>query len=76
MIRAGPLTQDEALEAARRYADERGGTWRGALHVQRVRHAGAPAVQVDTPVGFLGVNARIVVGAEDGRVLDGAFNPR
>jgi hypothetical protein len=76
MSDARPLSEAEVLEIARRYADERGWTWREPVNVRPVRHEGAAAFRVDTHVGFRGVNARIVVRAADGSVLDAGYLPR
>ncbi len=71
-----PLSELEVLAVARRYADERGWTWREPVTVRAVRHVGAAAYRVDTHIGFLGMNARIVVSAADGSVLDAGYLPR
>jgi hypothetical protein len=70
------MSEEELVDVARRYADERGWTWREPVQAQIVKWQGVDACQIDTHVGFRGVNVRVVVAVTDGAILNAAYMPR
>jgi hypothetical protein len=65
-----------SIELARQYAAQREWTWREPVQVRPVKWKGADAYQIDTHVGFRGVNISIVIAAADGAILNAAYMPR
>ena len=70
------MSEQELIELARQYAGERGWTWREPVQARPVKWKGADAYQIDTHVGFRGVNVSVVIAAADGSILNAAYMPR
>jgi len=64
------------IELARQHAVERGWAWRDPVHAKPVNWKGAEACQIDTHVGFRGMNVSVVVAVADGSILHSAYMPR
>jgi hypothetical protein len=73
------ITSEDAIARARRVADERGWPWQEPVHVARRRayvFFGGVTYEIRTNATTRGQNARIVVDAEDGSVLEARWLPR
>ena len=70
------MTAEEILPLARLAATEREWTWCEPVRVTPVLCKGVKAFQVETNVGYRGVNIRLVLSAENGDVLEAGFLPR
>ena len=75
-IRVKPVSEQELIDLARQYAVARGWTWRDPVQARRVKWKGADAYQIDTHVGFRGVNVSVVIAVADGAILNAAYMPR
>jgi hypothetical protein len=73
------ISSEEAIERARRCAEERGWVWREPVIVKRLRAfvlVGRVRYEVRTNAEMRGNNARIVVDAEDGSIAEAHWLPR
>jgi hypothetical protein len=70
------MSEQELIEAARAYALQRGWTWREPVQATAVTWKGVEACQIDTHVGYLGMNVLVVVSVADGTILHSAYMPR
>jgi hypothetical protein len=74
-----PLTPAEAIERARRVANERGWSWVGAVRVSASLLAamfGPRAYEVLSNAGRRGCNVRVVVDVDSGEILDAVYFER
>jgi hypothetical protein len=74
-----PLTPAEAIERARRVANERGWSWVGAVRVSASLLAatfGPRAYEVLSNAGRRGSNVRVVVDVDSGKILDAVYFER
>ena len=70
------MTEEELIARAREHAAQRGWSWREPIHVRPVSWHGAAAYQIETHVGFRGMNVSVVVAAADGSILNAAYLSR
>jgi hypothetical protein len=70
------VSEQECIELARQHAEQRGWTWREPVQTRRVKWKGLDACQIDTHVGFRGVNVSVVVAVADGSILNATYMPR
>lgn len=73
------ISVDDAIARARRCAEERGWVWCEPVRVTRSRAfvlLGRVRYQVWTNAEMRGTNARIVVDAEDGSIVEAHWLPR
>ena len=70
------MSEQELLELARAHAEQRGWTWREPVQTRLVTWKGIDACQIDTHVGFRGVNVSVVVAVADGAILHASYMPR
>jgi len=73
------ISVENAIECARRCAEERGWAWREPVLVTRSRtfvFVGRVRYEVRTNAEMRGSNARIVVDAEDGSIIEAHWLPR
>ena len=73
------ISVENATERARRCAEERGWPWREPIRVTRscgFVFLGRVRYEVRTNVEMRGSNARIVVDAEDGSIIEAHWLPR
>ena len=73
------ITPEEAVERARRYAEERGWAWREPVLVTRSRSfvlVGRATYEVRSNADSRGSNARVIVAADDGSILEAHWLPR
>jgi hypothetical protein len=73
------ISVEQAIEAARRAAIERGWPWEGRIDVSRVRafiFFGRLTYEVRSNADMLGTNVRVVVDPEDGTVREAYWLPR
>lgn len=73
------ISEEEAIERARRCAEERGWAWQEPVRVTRSRaflFFGRVRYEVRTNAEMRGSNARIVVDAEDGAITEAHWLPR
>lgn len=73
------ISVEDAIERARRCAEDRGWLWREPVRVTRSRAfvvLGRVRYEVWTNAEMRGSNARIVVDAEDGSIVEAYWLPR
>jgi hypothetical protein len=73
------ISVEEAIERARRCAQERGWVWCEPVRVTQSRAfvlGGRLRYEVRTNAEMRGTNARIVVDAEDGSIIEAHWLPR
>jgi hypothetical protein len=73
------ISIEEAIERARRCAEERGWVWLEPVIVNRSRAfvlVGRVRYEVRTNAEMRGSNARVVVDAEDGSIAEAHWLPR
>jgi hypothetical protein len=73
------ISSEEAVERARRYAEERGWTWREPVRVTRSRSLvvlGRATYEVRSNAESRGSNARVIVAADDGSIVEAHWLPR
>ena len=70
------MNEQELIDLAREYADRRGWTWREPVQARLVKWKGVDACQIDTHIGFRGLNVSVVVAVTDGSILNAAYMPR
>ena len=73
------ISEEEAIEIARRVAVEKGWRWQEPVKAHRTRafiFFGRSEWEVLTNADMRGTNVRVVVDAQDGTVLRAAYLPR
>ena len=73
------LALEDAVARARRVAEERGWPWTEPVHVAPRRAYvlfGRASYEIRTNAAMRGQNARIVIDAEDGSVIEAHWLPR
>jgi hypothetical protein len=73
------ISEEEAIEIARRVAAEKGWRWKEPVKAHRTRafiFIGRAEWEVLTNADMRGTNVRVVVDAQDGTVLRAAYLPR
>lgn len=78
-MKRAPLTAAEAIDKARRLAEERGWRWVGAVRVSATRVAalfGPRTCEVLSNAGDRGENVRVVLEVDTGEILDAVFFAR
>lgn len=73
------MTDEEAIEKARRVAEERGWPWEGRVVVSRRRafvFFGAQRIEIHSNVGTYGARCRVTLEEETGDVVACSFLPR
>jgi hypothetical protein len=70
------MSEQELIDLAREYADRRGWTWREPVQARPVKWKGVDACQIDTHIGFRGLNVSVVLAVTDGSILNAAYMPR
>lgn len=73
------ISAEEAVERARRHAGERGWTWREPVSVTRSRSfviLGRVTYEVRSNSESRGSNARVIVSADDGSIVEAYWLPR
>ena len=70
------MSEQELIERAREHVIARGWVWREPIEAKALKWKGVDAYQIDTHVGYLGMNASVVVAVADGAVLQSGYMPR
>lgn len=73
------ISEEEAIEIARRVAAEKGWRWQAPVRAHRTRawiFVGRAEWEVRTNADMRGTNVLVVVDAQDGTVLRAAYLPR
>jgi hypothetical protein len=74
------ISADEAIARARLYAEERGWTWREPVRVTPLRRfpvfGRVTTYEVWSNAECKGMNARVIVAADDGTIIKGYWLPR
>jgi hypothetical protein len=70
------MSEQELIDLAREYADRRGWTWREPVQARLLTWKGVDACQIDTHIGFRGLNVSVVIAVTDGSILNAAYMPR
>lgn len=73
------ISAEEAVERARRHAEERGWPWREPVSVTRHRAyliLGRVTYEVRSSSDRIGSNARVIVAADDGSIVEAYWLPR
>ena len=71
-----PLSREQAVNAAQRAAAERGWRWQEPVRASPMRVSGRAVFEVRTNAENRGCNARIVIDAESGAVVEARWLPR
>jgi hypothetical protein len=73
------ISSEEAVERARQYAEERGWPWHEPVRVTRSRAfvvSGRVTYEVRSNAQSRGSNARVIVAADDGSIVEAYWLPR